>query len=152
MALTPTSLITHLVARNLHLLALRISQYLDLRPDPVLTHWASAKISRAKGLDSQEDDVICRAIVEKFDKEGEKRVSFAETAKKAWEAGRPKLATMVNDMSAAHLVNADSLMTVARLRAKSSGTSAPAAADEGRQGCASEGYCFWRYRPRSAGT
>lgn len=32
----------------------------------------------------------------KFEKEGEKGVSYAEIAKKAWEAGRVRLATMVS--------------------------------------------------------
>ena len=58
----------------------------------MLKHWASVKISRA-GVD--EDELICRAIVGKFDKEGEKGVSYAEIAKKAWESGRVPLATMV---------------------------------------------------------
>ena len=48
------------------------------------------KISRA-GVD--EDELICRAIVGKFDKEGEKGVSYAEIAKEAWELGRVPLAT-----------------------------------------------------------
>jgi hypothetical protein len=92
-ATSPSYLINHLVSRNLHLLALRISQHLSLRPDPVLKHWASAKIFRAR---AEEDDVICRAIVGKFQKEGENGVSYAEIAKKAWESGRVHLATMVN--------------------------------------------------------
>lgn len=91
-ATSPSNLINHLISRNLHLLALRISQHLSLRPDPVLEHWASAKIGRAGGAD---DEVVCHAIVAKFEKEGEKGVSYAEIAKKAWEAGRVKLATMV---------------------------------------------------------
>lgn len=90
---SPSHLINHLVSRNLHLLALRISQHLSLRPDPVLKHWASTKISRAG---AQEDEVLCRAIVGKFEKEGEKGVSYAEIAKRAWEAGRVRLATMVS--------------------------------------------------------
>jgi len=93
---TPSNLIDTLISRNLHLLALRISQHLSLRPDPVLKHWASAKISRSKGIDAQDDEAICRAIVQKFEKEGERGVSYAEIAKGAWEAGRTKLATMVS--------------------------------------------------------
>lgn len=34
--------------------------------------------------------------MKKFEKEGEKGVSYADIAKKAWEAGRTKLATMVS--------------------------------------------------------
>ncbi|WVW83415.1 hypothetical protein I302_105435 [Kwoniella bestiolae CBS 10118] len=103
-ASSPSTLIVHLVSRNLHLLALRISQHLGLRPDPVLSHWASAKIIRSsqKGVDPSDrglgdDESVCRAIVEKFEKEGEKGVSYAEIARKAWENGRARLATMLLD-------------------------------------------------------
>ncbi|WVF72368.1 hypothetical protein IAT40_007183 [Kwoniella sp. CBS 6097] len=103
-ASSPSVLITHLVSRNLHLLALRISQHLGFRPDPVLKHWATSKIARSSqnGVDPGErgtgdDESICRAIVEKFEKEGERGVSYAEIAKKAWESGRTRLATMLLD-------------------------------------------------------
>jgi len=62
----------------------------------VLKHWASAKIARSRGLGAEEDEDICSAIVKKFETEGEKGVSYADIAKKAWEAGRTKLATMVS--------------------------------------------------------
>jgi hypothetical protein len=88
-----------LLARNAHLLALRISQHLTLRPDAVLRHWASAKIARSKGIDpgergEAEDAALCAAIVDKYEREGE-RASFADIAKGAWQAGRVRLATMV---------------------------------------------------------
>lgn len=93
----PPALISRLLTRNMHLLALRISQYLGLRPDPVLKHWAVARIARSKSALSQESDAgLCSAIVEKFEKEGE-RASYADIAKKAWEAGRVRLATMLLD-------------------------------------------------------
>lgn len=94
----PPALITRLLTRNQHLLALRISQYLGLRPDPVLKHWAAARIMRSKAdpRDAESDAALCDAIVEKFESEGEKGVSYAEIAKKAWEAGRVRLATMVS--------------------------------------------------------
>jgi len=91
----PTALINSLVTRNLHLLGLRICQHLSIRPDIVLKHWASAKIARSRGTDAGDDEEICETIVNKFEKEGEKGVSYADIAKKAWEAGRTKLATMV---------------------------------------------------------
>ncbi|ODN84868.1 hypothetical protein L202_00723 [Cryptococcus amylolentus CBS 6039] len=101
---SPTFLISHLVSRNLHLLALRISQHLHLRPDAVLKHWAIAKITHAssQSIDPSErgiadDHNICSAIVSKFQKEGKRSVSYAEIAKKAWEAGRTRLATMLLD-------------------------------------------------------
>lgn len=88
---------SRLLTRNLHLLALRISQYLGLRPDPVLKHWAVARIARSKSALSQESDAgLCAAIVDKFEREGE-RASYADIAKKAWEAGRVRLATMLLD-------------------------------------------------------
>ena len=41
------------------------------------------------------DEEVSRAIVEKFEKLGGASVSYAEIAKKAWEVGRTRLATMV---------------------------------------------------------
>jgi len=101
--LSPTHLISRLTSRNLHLLALRISSYLSLPPDNVLKHWASAKILKSKptatgsGKDAElaADEDVCRSIVEKFDKLGGGNVSYADIAKRAWEAGRAGLATMV---------------------------------------------------------
>jgi hypothetical protein len=62
----------------------------------VLKHWATARIVRSKGSNGDDDEEICDAIVRKFEKEGERSVSYADIAKKAWEAGRTKLATMVS--------------------------------------------------------
>lgn len=90
-ASSPERLIARLTDRNLHLLALRVSRHLGLRPDAVLKHWACAKVARAG-----DDDEVCRAIVAKFEKEGEKRVSYAKIARRAWAIGRSKLATMVS--------------------------------------------------------
>lgn len=95
---SPSALITRLLTRNEHLLALRISQHLGLRPDAVLKHWAVARIARAKSdpRDMESDAALRDAIVEKFEREGEKGVSYADIAKKAWETGRIRLATMVS--------------------------------------------------------
>ena len=87
----------------MHLLALRVSEFLNLKPDPVLKHWACAKISKSRpsitavdsGAELNGDDEICRVIVEKFEGLGGVDVSYAEIAKKAWEAGRTGLATKV---------------------------------------------------------
>jgi len=95
--------ITRLTSRNMHLLALRVSEFLNLKPDPVLKHWACAKISKSRpsitavdsGAELNGDDEICRVIVEKFEGLGGVDVSYAEIAKKAWEAGRTGLATKV---------------------------------------------------------
>ena len=102
--LSPTHLISRLTSRNLHLLALNISSFLSLSPDHVLKHWASAKITKSKavvsgtGQDAEMigDEEVSRAIVEKFEKLGGASVSYAEIAKKAWEVGRTRLATMVS--------------------------------------------------------
>lgn len=37
-------LVDRLVHRNAHLLALRISEYLRMKPDRILVHWASEKV------------------------------------------------------------------------------------------------------------
>jgi hypothetical protein len=100
---SPARLVNRLTARNLHLLALRISTYLSLKPDAVLKHWACAKISRSKpsatgsGKDVEitGDEEVCRSIVDKFSKLGGSSVSYADIAKRAWEVGRLGLATMV---------------------------------------------------------
>ena len=113
-------LIARLTARNEHLLALRIAEFLDRPPDAVLKHWACAKIAksgRAKGqptssinltihahwldITGEETDVapdaadaeVCRTIVDKF--RSTPGASFADIARRAWELGRGRLATMV---------------------------------------------------------
>ena len=103
---SPSHLIARLTSRNMHLLALRISSFLDLKPDTVLRHWASAKIARSRssatgdegggagGRDA--DDEVCRTIVEKFEALGGAEVSYADIAKRAWEVGRAGLATKVS--------------------------------------------------------
>jgi hypothetical protein len=87
----------------LHLLALRISTFLSLKPDAVLKHWASAKILRSRpsttgtGKDAElsGDNEVCKLIVDKFTQLGGGDVSYADIAKKAWEVGRAGLATKV---------------------------------------------------------
>ena len=100
---SPSHLITRLTSRNLHLLALRISNYLNVKPDAVLRHWACAKILRSRptttgtgsNAELSADDEVCRMIVEKFEELGGVEVSYAEIAKKAWDVGRGGLATKV---------------------------------------------------------
>nr|GAT52933.1 vacuolar protein sorting vps16 [Mycena chlorophos] len=102
---SPSHLITRLTSRNMHLLALRISTYLSIKPHAVLRHWASAKITRSRpsatgsGSDANlgGDDEVCKLIVDKFDQLGGGDVSYAEIAKKAWEVGRSGLATKLLD-------------------------------------------------------
>ncbi|KAJ7276065.1 Vps16, C-terminal region-domain-containing protein [Mycena haematopus] len=102
---SPSHLITRLTARNMHLLALRISTYLSVKPDAVLKHWASAKIMRSrptatgtgKEADLGGDEDVCKLIVDKFEQLGGAGVSYAEIAKRAWEVGRGGLATKLLD-------------------------------------------------------
>ncbi|KAG6888102.1 hypothetical protein C0995_010667 [Termitomyces sp. Mi166 len=102
---SPSQLVKRLTFRNLHLLALRISSFLSLKPDPVLKHWATAKILRSRptttgtGKDAElsGDDEVCKMIVQKFEQLGGSDVSYADIAKKAWEAGRSGLATKLLD-------------------------------------------------------
>ncbi|KIM67291.1 hypothetical protein SCLCIDRAFT_179253 [Scleroderma citrinum Foug A] len=95
---SPIHLIARLTSRNLHLLALRISSFLSLKPDVVLKHWASAKIFRSKSATGEdEDQELCKLIVDKFEKLGGGDVSYAEIARRAWEVGRAGLATKLLD-------------------------------------------------------
>jgi hypothetical protein len=81
----------------LHFLALRISSYLSLKADIVLKHWAVAKIARSKSSTTDdEDEELCKVIVDKFEKLGKGAVSYADIACRAWEVGRAGLATKVS--------------------------------------------------------
>ncbi|KAG9293340.1 hypothetical protein G9A89_007586 [Geosiphon pyriformis] len=89
--LTPDALIDRLINRHNHLLALRICEYLKMRTDRVLIHWACAKIKKSK----DDEETICRMIVEKLaNKPG---LSYAEIARTAHKVGQPKLATRLLD-------------------------------------------------------
>ncbi|CAE6465863.1 unnamed protein product [Rhizoctonia solani] len=96
-------LIARLTARNEHLLALRIAEFLGRPPDTVLKHWACAKIAKSGKIKAEDPDApadradadVCRAIVDKF--RATPGASFADIAKRAWELGRGKLATMLLD-------------------------------------------------------
>lgn len=95
---SPAHLINRLTSRNLHLLAIRVSSFLSLKPDVVLKHWASVKIARSKSSTVDgEDDEVCRLIVDKFEKLGGGEVSYADIARRAWEVGRTGLATKLLD-------------------------------------------------------
>ena len=90
-----------LTARSEHPLALKISEFLNLPPDPVLKHWAQAEISKTKsaalsgGGTYESDEDLCRIITEKFQSVGKGKVSYAETARRAWQVGRTALAIKV---------------------------------------------------------
>ena len=91
----------------MHLLALRVSTFLSMKPGVVLKHWACAKIVHSRPTttggqgDTAElggiaDDDVCKLIVDKFKQFAGSDVSYAEIAKKAWEVGRSGLATKVS--------------------------------------------------------
>ena len=93
----------------MHLLALRISSFLTLKPDVVLKHWAAAKILHSQklreelgpGVQDDDDAKICHLIIDKFASLGadmSEGASYSEVAKKAWLAGRTQLATMVSGL------------------------------------------------------
>ncbi|KAK6333400.1 hypothetical protein TWF718_011212 [Orbilia javanica] len=87
--LTPDKLIERLVARQEHLLALRISDYLSLPTDKIYIHWACMKVK----LSVDDEDTICRTIVAKLS--GKRGIAFDEIAKSAFEEGRGRLATQL---------------------------------------------------------
>lgn len=85
--LTPEKLIRRLINRREYLLALKISDYLRLPTDRIYVHWASQKVR----IGSEDEDTICRAIVEKLS--GKRGISFEEIARAAYDEGRGRLAT-----------------------------------------------------------
>jgi len=85
--LGPERLVKRLVNRREYLLALRLSEYLNLPTDRIYVHWACQKV-RAPISD---DEALCRVIVDKLN--GKPRVSFEEIAKAAYNEGRQGLAT-----------------------------------------------------------
>lgn len=85
--LTPEGLIARLLNRHEYLLALRIAGYLHLPTDKIYVHWASAKVRTG----SEDDDTICRLIVDKLG--GRPGISFEVIARAAYDEGRGRLAT-----------------------------------------------------------
>ncbi|KAL2124479.1 hypothetical protein VTJ04DRAFT_844 [Mycothermus thermophilus] len=85
--LSPSGLITRLLHRHEYLLALRIASYLRLPTDKIYVHWACSKVR----LGSEDDDTICRKIVEKLS--GKPGISFETIARAAYDEGRGRLAT-----------------------------------------------------------
>uniref|UniRef100_V5ES11 Probable vacuolar protein sorting-associated protein 16 homolog n=1 Tax=Kalmanozyma brasiliensis (strain GHG001) TaxID=1365824 RepID=V5ES11_KALBG len=69
----PTALLSRLTAQNHHFLSLKIARFLHIRPDPILKHWARAKIARTKpalggsgSAISAAEERLCADIVHKF--------------------------------------------------------------------------------------
>ncbi|KAF9437396.1 hypothetical protein BGZ76_000869 [Entomortierella beljakovae] len=89
--LTPEALIDRLISRHQYLLAIRICDYLKIRSDKILIHWACSKIK----ISHDDEDTICRMVVEKLaNKPG---LSYSDIAMTAHKAGQSKLATMLLD-------------------------------------------------------
>ena len=87
--LTSEKLIHRLINRQEYLLAIRLSEYLRLPANKIHVHWASRKVR-----DSTEDeDIICNAIVEKLN--GKPGISFEVIARAAYDEGRSRLATQL---------------------------------------------------------
>ncbi|KAI8983029.1 Vps16, N-terminal region-domain-containing protein [Pilobolus umbonatus] len=89
--LGPEVLIDRLINRNHHLLAIRIAEYLKLRTNKILIHWACEKIKSS----TEDEEAICRTIVDKLSKKP--GLSYAEIAKTAHDAGQTRLATKLLD-------------------------------------------------------
>ncbi|KAK3692170.1 Vps16, N-terminal region-domain-containing protein [Podospora appendiculata] len=85
--LSPSGLIARLLSRHEYLLALKIAGYLRLPTDRIYVHWASAKVR----VGTEDDDAICRKIVEKLS--GKPGISFEAIARAAYDEGRGRLAT-----------------------------------------------------------
>lgn len=60
-AIGPSVLIDRLISHYHHLLAARISEYLKIKVDRVLIHWACCKVKTAAA-----DNDIARTIIEKL--------------------------------------------------------------------------------------
>eukprot|EP01112_Ceratiomyxa_fruticulosa_P007909 TRINITY_DN2060_c0_g1_i1.p1 TRINITY_DN2060_c0_g1~~TRINITY_DN2060_c0_g1_i1.p1 ORF type:complete len:827 (+),score=180.52 TRINITY_DN2060_c0_g1_i1:187-2667(+) len=88
--LTPEVLIECLINRHQHLLAWKICEYLKIKGDKVMVHWACTKVKT-----SADDSEITNLIVQKLEKVP--GVSYAEIASAAYKFGRPRLATMLLD-------------------------------------------------------
>ena len=89
MRLTPERLIERLVNRHEYLLAIRISEYLELPADRIYVHWASQKVK----VSTVDDDALCKLIVQRL--EGKPGISFELIAQTAYDEGRAHLATQL---------------------------------------------------------
>lgn len=88
--LTARTVIDRLVNRHHHLLAYSVCDYLKLKHDQVLIHWASSKVKKLE----QNDKEILEQIVTKL--KSVPGISYAEIASTAYKYGRSSLATRVS--------------------------------------------------------
>ncbi|CAL9166156.1 unnamed protein product [Musa hybrid cultivar] len=90
--LTAPVLIGRLINANHHLVALRISEYLNLNPEVVIMHWACAKITASPAI---QDSALLEILLDKL--KLCKGISYAAIAAHADNSGRRKLAAMIVD-------------------------------------------------------
>jgi hypothetical protein len=86
-SITPEKLVEILSNRRHYGLAKSICEYLKLPIDRVLIHWACYQVR----VSLEEEDLVSRQIFDKLSDES--RISYAEVARVAFQAGRTKLAT-----------------------------------------------------------
>lgn len=87
--LTPEGLIERLISRHEYLLAIRISEYLQIPADRIYVHWASQKVR----VSTVDDEAVCKLIVQRL--EGKPGISFEVIAQTAYDEGRSHLATQL---------------------------------------------------------
>lgn len=87
--LTPEGLIDRLINRHEYLLAIRVSEFLQIPADRIYVHWASQKVRVSTG----DDDTVCKLIVQRL--EGKPGISFEIIAQTAYDEGRSHLATQL---------------------------------------------------------
>ncbi|KAJ6006074.1 Vps16 N-terminal [Penicillium sp. IBT 35674x] len=87
--LTPEGLIERLISRHEYLLAIRVSEYLQIPADRIYVHWASQKVR----VSTVDDEAVCKLIVQKL--EGKPGISFEVIAQTAYDEGRSHLATQL---------------------------------------------------------
>ncbi|XP_078439056.1 vacuoleless1 (VCL1) isoform X2 [Wolffia australiana] len=90
--LTPSVLIGRLINAHRHLLALRISEHLNMNSDVVIMHWACAKITSSSAVN---DADLLDTLLDKL--KLSKVISYAAVAAHADSIGRRKLAAMLVD-------------------------------------------------------
>ncbi|XP_052210322.1 protein VACUOLELESS1 [Diospyros lotus] len=88
--LTPPVLIGRLINANKHLLALRLSEYLGIKQEVVIMHWACAKITASLAIP---DATLLEILLDKL--KICRGISYAAVAAHADKSGRRKLAAML---------------------------------------------------------
>lgn len=89
--LTPEGLIERLISRHEYMLAIRVSEYLEIPADRIYVHWASQKVR----VSTVDDEAVCKLIVQRL--EGKPGISFETIAQAAYDEGRTYLATKLLD-------------------------------------------------------